>query len=287
MSLNQDQIVCLYRNLLYIRDIAPINICYTLADSLYDNLLESLDIENINLLSNNFDDNCIENHIIFANNPTTFVQQSQLINRGVNKAIFFHDDRINYLKKEDLYLFINQISRYPTYTFDQSVQNTIKNATYIRYGFKPKDLNTISNRSKNILYLANKQNLDLIIHSNIKSIYPDTDIIFIEDIKSTDIEKQLLDYKICICMNSDYNNLLAASCGCVVLSKHNHSEIPHFKTVDNPNNLLQVLREVMSSYDTKMHSIISESVTEQYSYEIFINTIKHIALDLCKKTVIL
>lgn len=281
---NNHQISNLYKRLLYLQNNIPINVIYTKSNNLYYKYLPNLEDSHINFISDNSLDNSIDNQLLFINNPINFVQQDNTkIDKFIPKVMFFHDDQILSMKKEDLYIFNEQTTKYEKYSFDEKVCDAIPNVNYIQYGFKmPQSI--LKERKKSILFIPSDHNLDNVIFTQIKNAYPDADVI---PDNIVDINSLFLNYKVCVCTNSFYNSLLAAAHGCIIVSPRNIIDIPHHYQATNLNQMMSSIKNVLDNYDPIIHQQVSSAVTSRYDYDKFSNTIKHIILNTCKKVVII
>jgi|LakMenEpi03Aug12_release.lakeMendotaPanAssembly.Ray.scaffolds.fasta_scaffold586379_2 hypothetical protein len=285
MSINNNQITNIYRRLLYKKNIAPINVLTSSANSLYDDALYNLNDQYITFLSQDIDASILNASIVFVNDPTSFVSQPDQFNKFTNKVLFFHDDKILKMKKEDLFLFNNEITKYECYTFDKKISAINSNIIPIEYGFEPKT--KINNsKSKSIILLGNQQNIDIIMHNQIKQIYGDVDLINTKELLGKDLSGILSQYRICITMNSKYNSLLAASNGCFVISNIDTEEanIPYGVHASDFDTIIHSIDDLLSK-NISLHEEISENIVKQYNYSIFATTISKIVQNTCNRII--
>lgn len=286
MQINSSQILALYRKLLYSKNIAPINIKFTKSNTLYDREIINIENQYLNFIPYSLSDSCIDSPILFINDPAELINKDQHFNSIIaNKVIFFHDDKILKMKKEDLFLFKQQVSKYIKFTFDNRICSIIE-AIPISYGFKT-SIKADQSRDKSIIFLGNQQNIDLVAYNHIKGIYKDADFINIENINNIDINNILANYKICISMNSIYNNLLAAANGCFVISSIGSQDIPHYSLVNSFEGIIDSISNIMQNYNREAHLQISKTITEKYNYSIFINNLNTIVKETCNRVTIL
>ena len=274
--------------MLYSKNIAPINIQFTTSHTLYDSTLTHLSDPYINLIPSSLEDHCIESQILFINDPIDMVHKDKYFSSIINnKVIFFHDDKILRMKKEDLFLFREQIAKYIKFTFDPKICSIITDAVPIQYGFKSN--NTISkNRDKSIIFLGNEQNIDMIAYNHIKQIYNDIDFINIEKVITKDISNILNNYKVCISMSSMYNSLLAAANGCFVISSiEDNKDILYYQKVNSFEEILQKLSLILNNYNHEYHKQISDSILQKYDYSVFVKNITNIVKTTCNRAIIL
>jgi len=288
MQVKTSQISAIYRKLLYTNNIAPINIKFTKSNSLYDSSLNNSNDRYINFIPYSLSDSSLDAQILFVNDPIDLVNNEKYFNAAIlNKIVFFHDDRILKMKKEDLFLFREQLSKYTKFTFDHRVCSVINDAYPLSYGFKSPS--TISrNRDKSIVFLGNDQNIDMVVYNQIKQIYYDIDFINVDKVSNTDISNALTNYKVCISINSIYNNLLAAASGCFIISSVEDSrEIPFYQKIGSFEEILDKLSLILKNCKAEHHSEISNAILQKYDYSVFINAISNIVKNTCNRAIIL
>lgn len=282
MSLKTNQITSAYRRLLYKKNIAPINVITTTANCLYDDTLYGLSDKFITFIPQTLSGSAVDSSIMFINDPSAFVSRYSEFDTLTNKVLFFHDDRIIKMKKEDLFLFNNQITQYESYTFNKNVCQINNNIIPIEYGFKAPT--NLSNKRKSIILLGNEQNIDIIMHNQIRQVYQDTELINAKELLGKDSSSILSQYKICITMNSRYNTLLAASNGCFVVSNIEESTIPYYIQANDFETIMNNIDNLLSK-DASIHKEICDSITNQYSYSKFATTITTIVQNTCNKVI--
>lgn len=282
MLLKTNQITSAYRRLLYKKNIAPINIITTTANSLYDDTLYGLSDRFITFIPQTLSDSVVDGSIMFINDVSAFLSHYNEFNNLTNKVLFFHDDKIMQMKKEDLFLFNNQISQYESYTFNNNICKITSNIIPIEYGFKAPT--NLPNKRKSIILLGNEQNIDIIMHNQLRQVYQDVELINTKELIGKDSSSVLSQYKICITMNSRYNTLLAASNGCFVISNTEESTIPYYVQANDFEAIMNNVDNLLSK-DVSIHKEICDSITHQYSYSKFTTTIATIVQNTCNKVI--
>lgn len=269
-----NQIINIHQKLLCINEQIPINVGFTYSDTLFDNTIKHLLDNTINFIEH--DNDMVSCQSIMINNPVQFSIQE--INTNINKVLFFHDETILHMKKEDKYLFHEKTLKYKKYSFYKNISLLFPDVEYINYGFQ---INSNNNRDKDVLLIgANNENMESVIFDQIKSRFPNSKIMSLKEIHNTNIDiKSIIEqYKICICMNSKYNRLLAASCGCFVISFEEDQEIPYYSQLNNLEAIMDNIALKIIDYENikHLHSIISEKICSKYNCEIFESKIKNI-----------
>lgn len=276
MQIASKQLATIYRKLLYKNNLGPINIGYTSSRSWYDSCIRNFSDPLLNfILSPN---PIVNEHIIFVNDPLDFSIQSVDHTKHIEYILFFHNQSFVNLKKEDIYILNNKISKYKKYSFSPIANNIIPDIQLIKYGFKEiDDPNILKNKSKSVLLIGEQKNLDQIIFSQIKQIYGDTDFLVISpDNLKQDIEKILIQYKVCINMSPNYNTLLAASNGCLTVSSVPEPTIPHHYVANNIQDIHGILKDIFESYTSHVPIRNYQAMIDHYNYNEFSTTIKNI-----------
>lgn len=287
MQLKTSQISSIYKKLLYTRNIAPITIKFTKSNTLYDRTLSDINNTYINFLPYEISESIIDAQLLFINDPMDLVFRIQEFNSVIaNKVLFFHDDKILRMKREDLFLFKQQIAKYPKCSFDHRICSLIEDTIPLNYGFKAPN-KSLQNRNKSIIFLGNRQNIDAIAYNHLKQSYNDIDFLSIDETPNVDIGILLSNYKICISTTSLYNNLLAAASGCFVLSSLDNIDIPYYQKVSSFDDIVEKIKIIFDNYNSNLHNDISNYIIQRYNYEIFSNSISHIVKQTCNRATIL
>lgn len=277
MLTKTSQISRIYQKLLYYKNLYPINIGYTYSNTLFDNTIKYACTDNSRFIE--YDANSIMPYnLVCINNPIEFSSKDNE-DSTENRILFFHDPSILTMKKEDLYLFNEKTDKHKKYSFNKDVSDIFSNVNYISYGFPFKVKNNIP-RTKNILLLGNGQNIESIMNHEIKNKFSETDLISIKNIHNTniDISSILEDYKICICMNSEYNKLLSAANGCFVISFDNDNIIPHYTKASNLDDIINRCSYILTNYSSMQqhHLEIAKTICNKYEYTNFTKTLSSI-----------
>lgn len=270
------QITNIYRKLLYKNKLAPINIGYTSSKSWYDNCLKNFTDPAINFVT--FPNTIAKEHLIFINDPLIFTTQHIEKKYHLGCVLFFHDQSLLSLKKEDMYLLNEKITQYKRYTFSPLISNVISNTELISYGFKKiNNESQLMNRSKSIVIIGEHRNIDQIIFKEIKQLYTDTDFLVVNPNNiQIDINQLLSQYKVCINMSSSYNTLLGAANGCITLSQQQEQHIPHHYVVNNIKDIDNALKHTFGLYNPSQHLSNYHSIISNYDYDTFHTKIKNI-----------
>ena len=79
-------------------------------------------------------------------------------------------------------------------------------------------------------------------------------------------------------MDSKYNRLLAASCGCFVISFEEDEDIPYYLHLNSLDSIMDSISEIITNYEDIKHRqpIISEHICLKYNYDNFNTQLQYI-----------
>lgn len=213
---------------------------------------------------------------LFSTDPTTHTTNiSAYKDEHIRDIVYFRDIANNQIKKEDKFLIQNKLSKTNKILRNSAIQSSwhIKdNQEYIEYGIPRIEIKNISVK-KSILFIntSNSKTID-VIYQDIKRHIPDADILGdITRMKYQDIADKLQQYKLCFDIEDSYNILAAVSNGCRVLStkKIEHCDSFLLDSIFNIENLLDLIKDELSSYSQYDWQNASKEVTSYYDFEIF------------------
>jgi hypothetical protein len=281
MQVNK-QISYIHRRLLYQQKISPLNIYYTKSNTEYDNMFSEIQNPLWNFMSyeSGLESNLYP-HLYFINNPLEYSQNYNQFIDYIPKVLFFHNESVVSMKKEDAYLLNKRLKQYQKYSFMPVLRNIITDMNVINYGFKEVDpIEIMSNKNKSILFIAEESNLDTMIFSQIKQKYQDADI-YISNNSSINLSSILSNYKICINFHNQYNTLLAASKGCITLSDRIQEDIPHNYVAKGSLEVLELLSYLESAAQDDYYINNYNHIIKKYPYKEFISSIENIIDQTC------
>jgi len=264
-----------------------LNIFYTYNFSLFDKII--IDIPGINFLHNGVFLNCpLSYALCVINDPIDFAQNINAYNNlYANKIIFFHEEPNASLKKEDLFLLKNSLSRFELFSFNKNYASWCNpNIRSLTYGIKPYTKQI--NKDKDIILLySNSHKQTKLIYDNLKQIYPNTKLLEINATQSyDDIIEIISEYKICIDLTSYYNILCAVSVGCYGITGQRGYKDEYINQIKDYQELIDIIKKILSQFESNTDSM-QKYIADNYSYEFFIENIKHIVTNYSKKAVIL
>jgi hypothetical protein len=288
--INQTQSYLIYKKILFDRkDLCAsikltdhpslFNLCLTTNKEL-NNFYFNINTYNINSI------NVLPADLLIVNNPIDFSHNTNDYKEFCNKIIFFHESIIQNLKKEDKYILGSRLGKYKKYTFvDQS--SGIEGISRINYGFRSQLSNTT--RNKNLLIIQDgNQSINSSVFEELKKIIPETDMLDPSVLTSQEaLFKKLSMYKVCLSPHSVYNSLLAASCGCFVVSLTKIEDIPYHSKIQNLEELIFTIKDLRDKHNNTYEQIISNEITTKYPYEKFIDSMKNIFTSTIKEPVLL
>lgn len=258
-----------------------INIIYNSTHNVFDKIVYTIDANFFNFSSQKSYDNNLRNlqnsHIdlynydLYVDNGIINYKQNSNITKSlhINPLIFEHNNKNNQLKKEDVAILNNQLSRIKKIFFNENYAKSwnLSNSLIIEYGipldiFKP--LNLTDKKTFLLYYGSNR-----IIGQQTKD-YLKADVI--ENIHEKSIEEinQIFnEYEVFIDItNTLCTDLAALSSGCKVMSLSDcHKSIPgmyFYSSIEDIINNASQITNIEISYE-KVHRYIEEN----YSYNLF------------------
>jgi hypothetical protein len=268
MSINYQIKNLIHTTLVNKKDI-NLNIEYYPSQSLYDLFIS--DIDQYHFL----DPNIIKQYQIpyglsIVSNPTDVAERLHSYKSSYsNKIIFVHHQPSPMFKKEDLYLINKEISKYKIYTFIPDMQNKFPTSEYIRYGFNESNCHSsTSDRDIDICIISTDDNKQVnSLKSFLTKKYKSVEVILtLKQKNMADVIKTLNKTKICIDMNTPYNNLLAISCGCVSITNSLISDGKFIYSIGNINDLYSVIDNINIKYNDEYINDSKSYINSNYNY---------------------
>lgn len=225
----------------------------------------------------------------FVNNPINFGQNIHSYNKlYTNHILFFHKQLPAYLKKEDIYLINNDITKYPKYSFCPNLSG-INNVKYINYGFKTNVINSYDNRPLDvvILYSTEARQADILKNTISSNGITCNSICITKESSYEEIIKKINSAKICIDTTDYYNVLFAVSCGCYGMTSIQTNDSEFIEVIDNFHNCLSSIKKVLQLYDQNYITKAINYITTKYDYDLFKQTMSSIIIENYTKAVLL
>lgn len=285
MSINY-QISNIFHNILAKQNYNK-NILYTYTDTLFDKSMEN--IPNTIMINNQVFLNVpLPYALCIINDPLDFAQNMHVYsNLFANKILFFHDGPPPSLKKEDLFLLKASLQKFPSFYFGLDPEAWMNsNISALKYGIKNIDIDI--NKEKDIVILSTKNNKQTtLIYDNLKSSYPKTDLLTIDNSQSyDDIIKNISQYKICIDLGSYYNVLCGVSVGCYGITSKKSYQDDYIYHISDYQQLTNIINEILSISTTNVN-MMKQYITNKYCYDSFIKNINAIITNYSEKAVLL
>lgn len=251
---------------------------YEPVNSLLDKLLSLTDIEvyqgslNTDLSYDSYVTSNYLNHSSNRNNTS--------INYHLSDVILLNAPIMQNLKKEDKVLLRNNLIDCNKIIFHKSLVDSwsfLETKLYqINYGIPNIDID-FNQKTKSIvvLNLGNNDSLNQ-VYGILKQIFPDIEII--KDINNLDyftIANKLSEYKICINDFSIIDTLVAARCGCFIVSstyQYDEKIIGTFNANDL-NQIIPVMHSVVNNYSNNLFRDQINYIDLQYSWNNFNNNL--------------
>jgi hypothetical protein len=268
MSINYQIKNIIHTTLVNRRDI-NLNIEYHPSYSLYDMYIS--DIGQYHFL----DPNIIKQYQIpyglsIVSNPTDVAEKLNVYRSSYsNKIIFIHHHPSSLFKKEDLFLINKEIAKYKIYTFIPDMQNKFPTAEYIRYGFDPSNCSgSASERDIDVCIVSTDENKQVnSLKSFLTKKYKSVEVILtLKQTNITDAIKTLNKTKICIDMNSPYNNLFAISCGCASITNSLTADGKFIHPITNINELYDIIDNINIKYNDEYVNDAIAYIDSNYNY---------------------
>lgn len=253
----------------------PNRILYNKTNSLFDKALQSLDIEIYSDTDSNFTDHFYDAYV--SNN---FLQHSMSRSKiepyHLHDILFIHEALNDLFKKEDRTILNNNLKPSTKIIFHSSLINSWKfldNKVYnINYGIPDISIDLYKER-KDILVINLKQNSQYAnMYQYLKNLFPATTML--TDVKNYDWEQiytLISEYKVVIDESSIYNQLIAASCGCIIITPHIHfdKKIIGYFNIDNFNTISDQMKSIIMSYDINNFIEQIDHIKTTYPLEVF------------------
>ena len=231
-----------------------------------------LDIAGFNIfIDSNFDHTSLCYDTYMTDNPVNYSSNRNAIclTTHLVDTVIFHDLVPNNFKKEDKIILggvlknSHKIFFHPTVAESWSINDT--NTHIIKYGL-PKIQTTPNKQKKSVVLINSKNNNNLsVLFSQIKTQFPDTDMLTsTKDHSYQDLTTILQNYSICIDIEDSLNCLIASACGCYVITAlpnlHNINGTFDLKDYSGINSIIESNLQYRSNTDlTSLYSIVDFS----------------------------
>lgn len=267
-----------------------IKIIYDFSDSLFDKLLLDLNIElysenNINLLDINYDCYMSNNFLRYS------TQNNYIKNFHIPSIVFIHEFLNAKFKKEDKILLNNNLhSCFKLIMHDSLSQNwdfLSNKVTTINYGFKALDIDRSKNRN-DILIINTKNNHNInLIYQHIKNKYPKS--MMLTDLKNkqwSEIYDIISSYKIFIDEGFIINQLIAAYCGCFIVTPTISYDryINGSFGINDFSQLFNIIDPIIKSYNINDYNTQIDYIKSKYTFETFEKNIQNILQTIKQET---
>lgn len=270
------QILNIFSKISTLNHTSRINLAYESDLSLFDKIMDDLDI--CNLVSKDIANlPGIPINGVIINNPIDFAQKPDNYNNFAtcSRFLFYHFLPPPNLKKEDISILGGNTSSCHKISFlGDSSSWLIPDMINLDYGV-PAD--TISNilskyKSKDILVLnLNKNSQSDIIHKQVETAFPTLSVDCFTDYSMSikNIVDIISEYKIIIDIHSSYNQLISLCCGSIVISGNTPINNKYLKKVSHSKDIVESIAELLNNYNKEQLLQNAEDLINRYDLNKF------------------
>jgi hypothetical protein len=279
------QILNIFSKISTLNHTSKINLAYESDVSLFDKIMNDLDI--CNLVSKEAANlPGIPINGIIINNPVDFAQKLGDYQNfaASSRFLFYHFLPPPNLKKEDISILGGNLSScYKVSFLGDSSSWLIPDMVHLDYGV-PSDIisNILSKyKSKDILVLnLNNNSQSDIIHKQVETAFPTLSVDCFKDYSMSmkDIIDIISEYKIVIDIHSAYNQLISLCCGSIVVSGNTSINNAYLRKVSHSKEIVESIAELLNSYNTEQLSKNAEDLINRYDLNKFKTNMTQILL---------
>lgn len=262
-------------------------ILYDPHHSLFDKILQDTDLEiyfntNTNIMDYNYDGYMTSNFIHHSSHRNNI-----LLDKHITDIVFIHEWMSDRFKKEDKTIIKNNLFDCHKVILHESLKPSwqfLTNKTiFIDYGIPLVELEYTNNR-KSILIFNLRKNQELTtLYQQIKNIY--SDALMITDFADqgwAEIYRKISSYKIVIDEGCIINQIIAAYCGCYIITPHIHfdTNIAGYFNYSNFSNILELINSISQTYDIQTLDNQIKYIISKYRFNKFQDNIQILAQTL-------
>jgi hypothetical protein len=253
-----------------------INILYEPTNNLFDSLL-------INIPANFYYLNKIENYyydMVLYHNTMNQQLQKRITEEQLKSLLFIHNSPPPSFKKEDLFIFKEQISNINKIVFSEHIAKLWGfeegDCHIMNYGIPEIQIPDDKTIPVLVLNLDNNPQIDN-LYRHIQSHIPNSLIIKAVDNTNdwNSVIQHILRSKIVIDISQRSNILFCLGCGCKTISPFNDIKSEYNYYLDDFNKIMYKISEVQQVIINDYTSISKDIITK-YSYEQFIEQLTKI-----------
>lgn len=263
-------------NSAYSRCAKSTSILYEPTNHLFDYFIRELDGQffYLNRSENYYYDMAIYHNV---NNSTL---QQKIKNDHLKSLLFIHSPPNPTLKKEDIFIFKENISSINKIIFDQTVANrwgfSDDDGYIMRYGIPKIELPKEKHISVVVLNFDNNPQIDN-LYQHIQSQIQDCMII--KNVNNTNywdnIANVIANTKIVIDITQKFNVLFALGCGCQTISTFNDIDSEFNHTINDFNSIVSMINDLLKK-DINNYEEVQQNILNKYPYDQFINILNNI-----------
>lgn len=269
-------------------------ILYDPSNSLFDKILEDTGIEiyhqnNPNIMDYTYDAYISNNFIKHSTDRNNLIQICHL-----HDVLFIHEPLNSKFKKEDRVILNNNLKNTYKILLHDSLNNSWNYLTdkifTIKYGIDMPDIDLNKPRNDILIMNLKKNNQLNLIHQHLKNTFPSTTML--TDISNNDwktIYNTISSYKIIIDEGSIFNQLIAAYCGCVIITPQINfdKQIIGYFNINDFGSVFGSMRSILDSYDSNDFSSQINYIKQEYPFDNFKNQITNLLQTIKQEVFIL
>lgn len=253
----------------------PISVQYQFTNSLFDKALgelewlKLLDKQEIETLELAYGNSIISYPIHF--NP----EKLSLVDHTHQQLLLFHIHTYPMLKVEDIAILSNNLNKYTKISFSPTISKwPLSNLINMQYGIPYLPVPMSQQPKKSILILnLNNNSTTTSVHRLLQKSFDDIDILSHSSLSLAEMYQLMSKYKICIDLDNYYNLLIAGYCGAYGIGI-GQSYDSHIATVQTPQQILDIVPQVLGRYKPEAMEQIKVMIAEKYDFNKFSRAFK-------------
>jgi len=206
--------------------------------------------------------------------------QEKIKNDHLKSLLLIHSSPGPALKKEDIFIFRENISSVNKIIFDKTVANnwgfSDDDGHIMNYGIPKIELPKEKSIPVVVLNFDNNPQIDN-LYQHIQAQIPDCMII--KNVNNTNywgnIANIIANTKIVIDITQKFNVLFALGCGCQTISTFKNIDSEFNNTIDDFNSVVHMINDLLKK-PINSHEEMQQDTLNKYPYEQFINMLNNI-----------
>jgi hypothetical protein len=258
-------------------------ILYDPSNSLFDRILVDTELgiyhENSPYVTDYTYDAYISNNFIkHSTGKNSFIQEYHL-----HDILFIHEALNPNFKKEDRVILNNNLKDTYKILLHDSLSDSwnyfTTKTSIIKYGIQILDIERIKSREDILIINLKKNNQLNLIYQHLKNIFPKTKML--TDVVNDDwktIYDIISSYKVVIDEGSIFNQIIAAYCGCIVITPHINFDkrIIGYFNINDFGSVFSSMGSILSSYNVNNFNSQIDHIKQEYHFDNFKNQITNL-----------